>query len=269
MRYPGEILVQQKWITLFAALVVVVGIFAGANRKTYDYYMENAPDISWENIPESGLTIFLWNLRNALLSLFGIVLALWSGLGLGISIGVGLWLISQNLLYIANFSHGILELYSAFLAMVGGLLVLAKIGEAILGFFRFIPRYIDWKEVAEDYGSLFLFSVIGLFMSAWMEALLGYAAIRFGSSAWLVVVLNTVISLLIISSLSSNTIRALLTRKAELTTISIEATDKKIPAAELPDDVWCICPMCGAYISADIEYCTCGAKLPKRPPRGR
>lgn len=36
------------------------------------------------------------------------------------------------------------------------------------------------------------------------------------------------------------------------------------PAGKLPFDSWCICPKCGAYISAKIEYCPCGAKLPDK-----
>lgn len=135
MYFPGEILVQHKWIVLVAVLVVALGAFAGANRETYNYYTEHAPDISWQNIPESALTIFLWNMRNALFSLLGIVLAFWSGFGLGQSIGMVCWVTSQNSLGIVSFSHGILEIYSIFLAMVGGLLVMAKIGEAVWGFF--------------------------------------------------------------------------------------------------------------------------------------
>jgi len=37
------------------------------------------------------------------------------------------------------------------------------------------------------------------------------------------------------------------------------ASDEKLPSG-----VWCVCPKCGAYISVDIEYCVCGAKLPKK-----
>lgn len=37
---------------------------------------------------------------------------------------------------------------------------------------------------------------------------------------------------------------------------------------KLPEGVWCVCSKCGAYISAKIEYCPCGAKLPQRPTKG-
>lgn len=267
MRFPGEILVQHKWIVLFAVLVVVAAAFAGANRETYDYYMEQGPDISWENVPESALTLFFWNMRNTLMSLLGFVLAIWSGVGLGISLGIGIWIISQNPLGIVMFSYGILEIYSAVLAIVGGLLVLAKIGEAIWGFFGKLmtPHYEDWNKVAEEYLSLFLFSIVGLFVSAWMEAFYGYAVVS-GGFLWMpIVVVNTLISLLIVSCLSSSTVRALVTRKAQLTIVSSQKEDEKILGSEkLPNGVWCVCPKCGAYISADIEYCGCGAKLPKR-----
>jgi hypothetical protein len=45
------------------------------------------------------------------------------------------------------------------------------------------------------------------------------------------------------------------------------STNKQASTAEaerLPYDAWCVCPKCGAYISANIEYCPCGFKLPRR-----
>jgi hypothetical protein len=263
MLFPGEILSHHKWIVLFAVFVVIAGTFAGANSSAYEYYKKNTPNMTWENIPLSALTLFLWNLANALTSLFIFPLLILfvfrifiipGGLGLGFSLGVGLWLISQNPVNIVSFSHGILEIYSAFLAMVGGFLILVKIGEAVLGFFKLTPHYVDWKKVAQEYGPLFLFSIVGLFISAWMEAFLGYAAIRFGSSAWLVVIMNTFISLLIVSSLSFSTVRMLVTRKGRLIVISDQRADREnLVAQKLPEGVWCICPKCGTYISANIE----------------
>jgi uncharacterized membrane protein SpoIIM required for sporulation len=205
MKSPGEILSEHRFIVLIACIVVFVGIAAGANRSAFESYMENAPEIPWENIPVSALTYFAYNLRNALVSLFGIVLAFLSGFGLGLSLGVSLWLVSQNTVYVVVFSHGILEVYSVFLAMVGGLLILAKAGEALRGFFGSLsqaPRSVDWRKVAQDYGSLFLSSVFGLFISAWLEAVLSWAILHLGSYFWLVAVGNTLISVSIVGVLS-------------------------------------------------------------------
>lgn len=200
-------------IVLIAVMVVIVGIAAGANRSAYESYRENAPEIPWGNIPASALTYFAYNMRNALVALFGIMLAFLSGFGLGISLGVTFWLISQNTVYIIAFSHGILEIYSVFLAIVGGLLILAKIGEAIWGFFDHSKavNHVDWRKVAGEYGSLFLFSVIGLFISGWLEAGLSWAILHLGSYYWLVVMANTLISVLIVGSLSFQRFRSLIT----------------------------------------------------------
>jgi hypothetical protein len=274
MLLPGEILARHKWIVLFAVFIVIAGVVAGANNDMYEYYKNNGPNITWENVPESAFILFLWNFANALTSLLIFPLLLLfvfrvfivpGGFGLGVSLGIGLWLVSQNPLNSMVFSHGILEMYSAFLAMVGGFLILVKIGEAVWGFFKLAPHYVDWNKVAKEYGSLFLFSVIGLFISAWMEALLGYAIIHFGSSVWLVVIINTVISLLVVSSLSLNTVRIFITRKVRPTVTSTGRwKGENLETEKLPEGVWCICPKCGTYISADIEYCPCGTKLPKK-----
>jgi hypothetical protein len=274
MLFPGEILAKHKWVVLFAVFVVIAGVLAGANSNAYEYYKNNGPNITWENIPESALTLFLWNFANGLTSLlifpllFLLVFRVFiipGGFGLGVSLGIGLWFVSQNSLNIILFSHGILEMYSAFLAMVGGFLILVKIGEALWGFFKLTPHYVDWNKVAKEYGSLFLFSVTGLFVSAWMEALLGYAIIHFGPSVWLVVVINTSISLLVVSSLSLNTVRILIMRKVRPIVVSAgRAEVENLETEKLPEGVWCICPKCGTYISANIEYCPCGTKLPKR-----
>jgi len=46
---------------------------------------------------------------------------------------------------------------------------------------------------------------------------------------------------------------------------SYENEKKDEPVTQkLPYDAWCVCPKCGAYISANIEYCPCGFKLPRR-----
>jgi uncharacterized membrane protein SpoIIM required for sporulation len=213
MKFPGEILSEHIIIVLIACIVVIVGIVAGANRSAYESYRENAPEIPLGNIPASALTYFAYNMRNALVSLFGIVLAFLSGFGLGISLGITFWLISQNMVYIIAFSHGILEIYSVFLAMVGGLLILAKIGETVWGFFGHSKavKHVDWRKVAGDYGSLFLFSVIGLFISGWLEAGLSWAILHLGPYFWLVVMANTVISVLIVGTLSFQRLRSLIT----------------------------------------------------------
>lgn len=54
-----------------------------------------------------------------------------------------------------------------------------------------------------------------------------------------------------------------------LSHVRVSGRRQQTPDAELPDDAWCICPNCGAYISANIEYCQCGTKLPKRRIRSR
>jgi uncharacterized membrane protein SpoIIM required for sporulation len=276
MRFPGDILIKHQWILLFAVLTVILSIPFGANKQAYEYYIKSGPKISWENIPESALTLFLWNFASALTSFFILpllflflfrIFIIPGGFGLGFTIGISLWLISQNPLYIAVFSHGILEIYSAFLAVVGGYLLLVKVCEAIVGFFKLIPEYVNWKEVLRDYGSLFVFSIFGLFLSAWMEAFLGYAIIRIGSLVWLVVIVNTLVSLGVVSYLSFSPIRAILARKAKLAVTYVPEKEEASISKELPKDVWCICPKCGAYISANIEYCPCGAKLPKRPKK--
>jgi uncharacterized membrane protein SpoIIM required for sporulation len=274
MRFPGDILIKHKWILVFAVLTVILSIPSGVSQQAYEYYIKSAPKISWENIPQSAITLFVWNLASALTSffifpllisfLFTRIFIIPGGFLLGFVIGVSLWLISQNPLYIMVFSHGILEIYSVFLALVGGYLLLVKVCEAVVGFFKLIPEYVNWKEVLRDYGSLFVFSIFGLFLSAWMEAFLGYAIIRLGSLAWLVVIVNTLVSLGVVSYLSFSPIRAVLARKAKLTIIYVPEKEEVSKSKELPKDVWCVCPKCGAYISANIEYCPCGAKLPKR-----
>ena len=216
MKFPGEILSEHKFIVFIAFVVIFMGIFAGANRSAYENYRKNAPNIPWENIPPSALTYFAYNMRNALFSLLGTILAFYSGFGIGNSLGIVLWMISQDAAYVVSFSHGILEIYSVFLAMIGGLLILVKIGEAILGFFKLVPHYVNWKEVARDYASLFLFSVVGLFISGWLEAVLSYAILHFGSYFWLVGMINTLISVAIVSSLSFQTFRSLVTRRLQL-----------------------------------------------------
>ncbi len=273
MKFPGEILSEHKFIVFIAFLVIFIGIFAGANRSAYESYLKNAPKIPWENIPASALTYFAYNMRSALFSLLGIILAFFSGFGIGNSLGVVFWVISQNAVYVVSFSHGILEIYSAFLAMIGGLLILAKIGEAIWGFFKLIffklaPQYVNWKKVARDYASLFLFSVVGLFISGWLEAVLSYAILHFGSYFWLVAMINTLISVAIVSSLSFQTFRSLVTRRLQLggeeKPHEIEQT-KPEATAKLPEPYWCACPKCGAWIGIDTEHCPfCNAILPER-----
>jgi len=267
MKFPGEILSEHKFIVFLAFVVIFVGIFAGANRSVYEYYRKNAPNIPWENIPASALTYFAYNIRNALFSLLGIILAFFSGFGIGNSLGVAFWMISQNTVYVVFFSHGILEIYSVFLAMIGGLLILTKIGEAIWGFFKLTPQYVNWKEVAQDYASLFLFSVVGLFISGWLEAVLSYAILHFGSYFWLVAMINTLISVALVSSLSFQTFRSLVTRRLQLRGSSRQERTPEM--RELPEGTWCVCPKCGAYISANIKYCPCGAKLPDRHEASR
>lgn len=56
--------------------------------------------------------------------------------------------------------------------------------------------------------------------------------------------------------------------KANVPTLLEKETMKTSIAQKLPNGVWCVCPKCGAYISARIEYCPCGAKLPRRPKKG-
>jgi len=268
MKFPGEILSEHKFIVFIAFVVIFIGIFAGANRSAYEDYRKNAPNIPWENIPASALTYFAYNMRNALFSLLGIILAFFSGFGIGNSLGVAFWMISQNAVYVVFFSHGILEIYSVFLAMIGGLLILTKTWEAIWGFFKLTPQYVNWKEVAQDYASLFLFSVVGLFISGWLEAVLSYAILHFGSYFWLVAMVNTLISVAIVSSLSFQTFRSLVTRRLQLggeeKPHEIEQT-KPEATAKLPEPYWCACPKCGAWIGIDTEHCPfCNAILPER-----
>jgi len=52
-------------------------------------------------------------------------------------------------------------------------------------------------------------------------------------------------------------------KKIEEQSIKVEQTATHV-AEKLPSGAWCVCPKCGAYISANIEYCFCGAKLPRR-----
>jgi len=177
-------------------------------------------------------------------------------------------MISQNAVYVVFFSHGILEIYSVFLAMIGGLLILTKTGEAIWGFFKLTPQYVNWKKVAQDYASLFLFSVVGLFISGWLEAVLSYAILHFGSYFWLVAMINTLISVAIVSSLSFQRFRSLVTRRLQLggeeKPHEIEQT-KPEATAKLPEPYWCACPKCGAWIGIDTERCPfCNAILPER-----
>lgn len=267
MQFLGEILVEHKWVVLVAALLVFVGVVAGANRWAYEQYVSASPSIRWENVPESAFTIFFSNMRNTLLSLSVIgVLFPWplaSGLGLGISLGVGFWIISQNPAAIIVFSYGILELYSVFLALVGGFLVLSKIGEAIIDFFGFFPtsHKVNWKKVAEEYGSIFYFSVIGLFVSAWMEAFYAHMLL-FSSFLFLpVTVAITSISIVFVSYVSFSSVRTFIHSM-----VSPRATyEKALEVEKLPNGVWCVCPGCGAYISADIRRCTCGVRLPEKP----
>ena len=268
MKFPEEILSEHKFIVFIAFVVIFIGIFAGANRSAYEDYRKNAPNIPWENIPASALTYFAYNMRNALFSLLGIILAFFSGFGIGNSLGVAFWMISQNAVYVVFFSHGILEIYSVFLAMIGGLLILTKTGEAIWGFFKLTPQYVNWKEVAQDYASLFLFSVVGLFISGWLEAVLSYAILHFGSYFWLVAMINTLISVAIVSSLSFQRFRSLVTRRLQLggeeKPHEIEQT-KPEATAKLPEPYWCACPKCGALIGIDTERCPfCNAILPER-----
>ena len=263
MRFPGEILSEHKFIVFIAFVVIFIGIFAGANRSAYEDYRKNAPNIPWENIPASALTYFAYNMRNALFSLLGMILAFFSGFGIGISLGVVFWMISQNAVYVVSFSHGILEIYSVFLAMIGGLLILTKIGEAIWGFFKLIPQYVNWKKVAQDYASLFLFSVVGLFISGWLEAVLSYAILHFGTYFWLVAMINTLISVAILSSLSFQTFRSLVTRRLQLRPNEIEQTKLEV-TVKRPEPYWCACPKCGAWIGIDTKHCPfCSTALPE------
>ncbi len=55
-------------------------------------------------------------------------------------------------------------------------------------------------------------------------------------------------------------------QKAKEKPHQIEQT-KSEATVKLSEPYWCICPKCGAYISARIEHCTCGAKLPKPPTK--
>jgi hypothetical protein len=274
MRFPRDILLRYKWILAFAVLTVILPIPFSANKQAYENAIKSLPKISWENIPESALMLFVWNLTNALTSffifpllisfLFTRIFIVPGGFGLGYSMGISLWLISQNPSTIMIFSYGILEIYSAFLAVIGGYLLFVKVCEAFMGFFKLIPEYVNWEEVLRDYGSLFAFSILGLFLSAWMEAFLGYAIVRLGSLVWLVAIVNTLISLTIVSCLSFDSVKAVLARRAKLAIVYVPKKEEVPIFKELPKDVWCICPKCGAYISANIEYCPCGAKLPKR-----
>jgi len=264
MKWPGEVVSNHKLLVIVALGVIFIGALVGANRSSYENFVKNAPKIPWENIPASALTYFAYNMRNALFSLLGIVFALFSGIGVGISLGVVFWMISQNAVAIASFSHGILEMYSAFLAMMGGLLILTKIGQAIWGSFKLIPQYVNWKEVIQDYVSLFLFSVVGLFISGWLEAILSYAILHFGPYFWLIAIINTLISVAIVGSLSFQTFRSLITGKLRFRLASRQEKAIAPELQKLPEGTWCICPKCGAYISANIKYCPCGAKLPDR-----
>jgi uncharacterized membrane protein SpoIIM required for sporulation len=264
MKWPGEVLSKHKFLVIVALGVILISTVTSANRSTYENYMKNAPKIPWENIPASALTYFAYNMRNALFSLLGIILAFFSGISIGISLRVGFWMISQNVAAVVSFSHGILEIYSVFLAMIGGLLILTKIGQAMWGFFKLIPEYVNWKEVIQDYASLFLFSVVGLFISGWLEAVLSYAILHFGSYFWLVAIINTLISVALVGSLSFQTFRLLVTRKLVLRAPSSQERTISPEMRELPEGTWCICPKCGTYISANIKYCLCGAKLPER-----
>jgi hypothetical protein len=56
--------------------------------------------------------------------------------------------------------------------------------------------------------------------------------------------------------------------KANVPTPSERETMRTNIAQKLPNGVWCVCPKCGAHISARIEYCPCGAKLPRPPKKG-
>lgn len=210
MIFPGQILARHRWIVLVVVSIVVPGILLGANKPTYDWYVEGGPEISWQSIPESTMIIFSWNLRNALLSLIGLAFAVLSGIGLGLSIGVTLWLTSQNPIVLIAFSHGILEIYSALLAMVGGLLIVEKLGKTIWSFFGKPPYATDvnWIEVGKEYGSLFLFSVLGLFVAASLEAFLGYAINHIEHLLLPIACVNTLISVLTVSFLSSSRLRA-------------------------------------------------------------
>jgi uncharacterized membrane protein SpoIIM required for sporulation len=274
MLFPGEILSQNKWVVLFAIITVVMGITFGANRSAYENFLKTAPTIEWKNVPQSALTLFISNFASALSSFFMFPLLLLiffrfiivpGGISLGISIGISLWLISQSSSAIMVFSHGILEIYSAFLAAVGGWLLIMKIGEAVLGFIKPTPHYVDWNKVTKELGYLFLFSTVGLFISAWLEAFLGYA-IRFGPSAELIAIANTCISVLTVSILSFKTVRMLLTGKTKLTVLlGQEPRREGVEAEKLPYNAWCVCPKCGTYISVDVDHCpSCGTDLPRK-----
>lgn len=224
MRFPGDILRRHKWPLFLALFMVVVFIPAGANQQAYENAVKTMPQIPWENISQSAFIIFFWNLMVALASFFVLlflfvfllsfrIFIIVDGPALGMSIGMVLWLISQNGSYITAFSHGILELYSLFLAVVGGYLLVVKLCEAVWGFFKFVPHYVDWNEVLTDYLWLFVFCVIGLFLSAWMEASLGYAIIKLGSLAWIIASVNTLLSLMIVGIFTSRRFRKLLMRK--------------------------------------------------------
>ncbi len=270
MRFPGQILARHKWVVLFSAAIVSISAVVNANRRAYDFYMHSAPEIPWDNIPVSAITYFAHNGTNVLMSMIGLVLAFWSAIGLGLSIGVALWMISQlNPLYIVAFSHGFLEIYAVFLGIVGGFLVLSRIGIFLGRFFGFVflrqfPQKVDWTEVAEEYLSLFVFSLTGLFVSAWLEASLAYAMLYVQSLWLLIAIINTSISLLIVGLISSATLRILLTGRRKLVQELTPITHKDGRETMELLEAWTICPKCGAYISADIEYCSCGTRLPER-----
>ncbi len=274
MLFPGEILSQNKWVVLFAISTIIMGIAFGANQSAYENFLKIAPTIEWKNIPQSALTLFIYNFANVLSSFFMFPLLLLiffrfiiipGGISLGISIGISLWLVSQSSSAIMVFSHGILEIYSAFLAAVGGWLLIMKIGEAALGFIRPTPHYVDWNKVTKELGYLFLFSTVGLFIAAWLEAFLGYA-IRFGPSAELVAIATTCISVLTVSLLSFNTVRMLLKGKTKLSVLlGREPRRQGVEAEKLPFNAWCVCPKCGTYISFDVDHCPiCSASLHKK-----
>lgn len=213
MEFPGVILYRHKWIVVITTLAMAVGVVGSAYRGLLIPLLDPSPEIPFGDIPQSALTYFYLNSRNVFISMFGLILAFWSAFGLGFSIGTVFWLTSRDSLVAISFSHGILEIYSVFLAIVGGLIALKKIGNTA---WKLISNGKDpgipWKQTAEEYLSLLLFSLTGLFVSAWMEAFLAYTLLLRGN--WVLIAIeNTIISVLIIGFFSFYNFRTTIWRK--------------------------------------------------------
>lgn len=207
MKLPGQILTQNKWIVFISVLFLAIVTFPYASEDTYNTYQTSVPPIDYGNPVEASKEIFVNNFGVYILAMLG-PLVFNAIPAIGFSLGALIWDASVNPGGIDHLAISILAFYSVFLSIFGGLFIMVKIAEKVWSILV-SPRDISFRQVIGDYGSIFIFGVLTLFVSTIMTVVYGQAE-ESGAPVQEIVTLSVLISLVIIVFLSSNVLRRIL-----------------------------------------------------------